>query len=310
MARHALFPETILDSDSQASIGDSANDESMGGAEDDLDALLATLEGWSAQDKSEETSGDASVSDASAASDDVLVDELQAWRSQHAEQSYDDWSPEKQKEFMAWLETFVSAQVSESSLGSVDLEKTRKNILEAPAQAKDEADEFWDSLRDETSAEVLLQSLLEEQDKNGSQHPFYELDYKTQLERLVNLGTIREIANDYATEAERSKFLTRYGDYLLEGVQFHHLIPNASGSIKGSDLAQSLQEKYNIKADDRFSLKKAVYGDDDFNTDASKNARKLYLAWNKFKAGRAHYEEKLFQKGMLGLSYAPTKSKK
>jgi hypothetical protein len=75
------------------------------------------------------------------------------------------------------LETFVSAQVPESSLGHVDLEETRKNILETPAQGKEEADEFWDSLRDETSAEVLLQSLLEESIKNASQHPFYELEY-------------------------------------------------------------------------------------------------------------------------------------
>ena len=106
MARHALFPETILESDSQTSLDDGASDEAMGGAEDDLDALLATLEGWSSQDKSEETSADASVTssvDASAASDDVLVDELQAWRTQHAEQNYDEWSPEKQKEFMVGL---------------------------------------------------------------------------------------------------------------------------------------------------------------------------------------------------------------
>lgn len=204
----------------------------------------------------------------------------------------------------------MSKQVSESSLGRVDLEETRKNILETPAQGKEEADEFWDSLRDETSAEVLLQSLLEEHNKNASKHPFYELEYKTQLERLVNLGTIREIANDYATEAERSKFLTRYGDYLLEGVQFHHLIPDSSGSIKGSDLGQSLQDKYNINSEDRFSLKNALYGEADFNSETSRNARNLYMAWNKLKAGRAHYEEKLFQKGLLGLSYATNKTKK
>ncbi len=195
-------------------------------------------------------------------------------------------------------------------MGRVDLEETRKNILETPAQGKEEADEFWESLRDETSAEVLLQSLLEEQTKNGSKHPFYDLEYKIQLERLVNLGAIREVANEYVSEAERSKFLTRYGDYLLEGVQFHHLILDPSGPIAASDLGQNLQEKYNINAEDRFSLKKAVYGEDGFDSEASMNARKLYIAWNKLKAGRAHYEEKLFQKGLLGLSYAATKSKK
>jgi len=315
MARHALFPETQIESSIQASVDDRTADEATDGAEDDLDALLATLEGWSSQDKPQESSSEANMNmnssnDSSGPSEEVLVDELQAWRTQHAEQSYDKWIPEKKQEFMSWLETFVSAQVPESSFGSVDLEETRKNILEAPAQGKEEADEFWDSLRDETSAEVLLQSLLEERVKNASQHPFYQLEYKTQLERLVNLGTIREIANEYATEAERSKFLTRFGDYLLEGVQFHHLIPDSSGPIAGSDLGEHLQQKYKIEAEDRFSLKNVLYGEDDFYSETSKNARKLYMAWNKLKAGRAHYEEKLFQKGLLGLSYAKTKGKK
>jgi len=208
------------------------------------------------------------------------------------------------------LETFVSAQVPESSLGRVDLEVTRKNILETPPQEKEEADDFWDGLRDETSAEVFLQSLLKENNKNGNDHPFYELEYQAQLERLVNLGAIREIANEYATEADRSKFLTRYGDYLLEGVQFDHLIPDSSGPIIGSDLGQHLQEKYDVDPADRFSIKKLRYGADSFNSKASQNARVLYMTWNKLKAGRAHYEEKLFQKHLLCLSYAKAKAKK
>ena len=200
----------------------------------------------------------------------------------------------------------MSAQVPESSLGNVDLEETRKNILETPPQENEKADEFWDRLRDETSAEILLQSLLE-QNKTANDHPFWGLDYKTQLERLVNLGTIGEIANEYATESERSKFLTRYGDYLLEGVQFDHLIPDNSGPILGSDIGQHLQEKYNIDPTDRFSLKKIQYGTENFYSEASHNARVLYAAWNKLKAGRAHYEEKLFQKGLLDLSYTSEK---
>jgi hypothetical protein len=207
------------------------------------------------------------------------------------------------------LETFVSSQVPESSLGSVDLDETRKNILETPPQEKEQADEFWDGLRDETSAEIFLQSLLSEK-KTDAVHPFWELDYQTQLERLVNLGTIREIANEYATEADRSKFLTRYGDYVLEGVQFDHLIPDPSGPIIGSDLGQHLQEKYKIEPTDRFSLKKIEYGADNFNSKASQNARGLYVTWNKLKAGRAHYEEKLFQNSLLGLSYETSRKKK
>ena len=203
----------------------------------------------------------------------------------------------------------MSSQVPESSLGRVDLEETRKNILESPPQQKEDADAFWNSISDETSAELFLQSLLQE-NKIGSEHPFFELDYKTQLERLVNLGTIGEIANEYATEADRSKFLTRYGDYLLEGVQFDHLVPDSSGPISGSDLGQHLREKYDIDSSDRFALKKIDHGAEGFDSKASKNARMLFVAWNQFKAGRAHYEEKLFKKGLLGLSYETSKTKK
>jgi len=98
MARHALFQETIIESGFQASVDDSTNDDVMSGAEDDLYALLATLEGWSPQDKTQETSSEANINssnDSSAPSEEVLVDELQTWRTQHIEQSYDEWSPEK-----------------------------------------------------------------------------------------------------------------------------------------------------------------------------------------------------------------------
>jgi len=314
MARHALFPETVTQSNFEVSIDENTNDEVIDEAEDDLDALLATLQGWSSQDSAQESSSDANTNTTSAksstTSEDSFLDELQAWRTRHLEKNYDKWNAEEKQEFMSWLEAFVSTQVPASSLGTIDLEETRKNMLETPPLGKEEADNFWNRIRDETSAEVLLQSLLESNSKNDSDHLFYELDYKTQLERLVNLGTIGEIANDYATQFDRSKFLTRYGDYLLEGVRFHYLISDPSGSISGTDLGKHLQEKYNIKAGDRFSLREVLYGEDDFDSETSKNARKLYVAWNKLKTGRAHYEEKLFQKGLLGLSYTNDKGMK
>jgi hypothetical protein len=178
--------------------------------------------------------------------------------------------------------------------------------LESPPQTRESAFEFWQRLRDDTSAEIFLQQLLEEK-KSDSDHPFWDLDYASQLERLVNLGSIREIANEYASEADRSKFLSRYGDYLLEGVKFDYLIPDPAGPILGSDLGQQIQKKYNISRSDRYSLKKIQYGKDEFGTEASQRARSLYRAWNKLKAGRAHHEEKLFQKGRLGLSYGKDK---
>jgi hypothetical protein len=193
--------------------------------------------------------------------------------------------------------------VPESSLGDVNLEETRKNILNTPPQTLETAHGYWHSIRDETAAELFLQKLLEEKD-DTKKHPFWELDYQTQVERLVNLGSIGELANEYATEASRSKFLSRYGDYILEGIQFDHLVSDPTGSIRGSDLGQQLQEAYNIKPSDRFSLQKIAYGKDEFGADTSQRARSLFRAWNKLKAGRANYEEKLFQKGRLGLKYS------
>lgn len=123
------------------------------------------------------------------------------------------------------------------------------------------------------------------------------------MERLVQLGSIREIADEYASENDRGRFLARYGDYLLEGLELDHLVPDPQGPIRGSDLSERLQKQHGITATDRFRLEKLAYGTDAFGTDAAHRARDLYRAWNIFKAGRAHYEEKLFQRGLLGLTY-------
>jgi hypothetical protein len=136
-----------------------------------------------------------------------------------------------------------------------------------------------------------LQKLLQDIDTS---HPFRDLTYETQLNRLVSVGSIRELADEYSSEAERSKFLSRYGDYLLEGIKFDHLIPDPSGPIRGSDLGQQLQTKFNVNPGERFSLTKIAYGHEDFQSDTAQRARSIYKAWNKLKAGRANYEEKKF----------------
>jgi len=295
MARRALFPETVLDAQ-ESILAEDSKDEP---AEDDenLDELLATLAGWSAEDKTN-SNADASLESFSSS----VADDLQSWRAQHHATPFDDWPQEKKQKFNYWLQTFVSSHVPETSLGSVDLEETRKNLLEPSPQNKDSAYDFWGNLRDETSAEIFLQKLRQD-NSNEKDHPFWDLDYGSQLRRLVNLGTISEIANEYSTETQRSKFLSRYGDYLLEGVSFDHLVLDPSGPISGSDLGPQLQEKYEINHADRFSLQKILYGKDEFGSEASQRARVLYKAWNKLKTGRAHYEEKQFQRGLLGLTY-------
>lgn len=198
----------------------------------------------------------------------------------------------------------------DSALGNVDMEGTRKALLAAPPQSMEDSDKFWQSIKDETAAEVFLQKMLSaksvDDDKSAS-HPFWQLDYSKQLERLVQLGSIRDIADEWASEDDRSRFLARYGDYLLEGLELDHLVPDLQGPIRGSDLSDRLQKHHGIQATDRFRLEKLAYGTDAFGTEASQRARELYKAWNQFKAGRAHYEEKMFQRGLLGLTYEKRK---
>lgn len=206
------------------------------------------------------------------------------------------------------------------------MEGTRNALLASPPQSKEDSDQFWDRIRDETEAEVFLQQLLSER-KGGEDHPFWQqLDYSEQLERLVHLGAIRELADEYATD--RSKFMTRFGDYLLEGLEMDHLVGDPTGPIRGSDLGGSLLKKYpDIKPTDRFRLAKIPYGqqqDENGSSSSSSSSgttstststteaarsRDLYRAWNKLKAGRAHYEEKMFKKGLLGLTYAKQEKK-
>eukprot|EP00980_Cylindrotheca_fusiformis_P026453 scaffold16189_cov125-Cylindrotheca_fusiformis.AAC.9 len=294
MARHALFPETLFgEEESSLENGDS----SIENVEDDMDALLATLGGWNTDEdrKSKSSSG----------FDDKILElttQLQDWRTRQLEVPYEEWSVDEQKGFKNWLEDYVTTLTPQTGLAKVDMNSTRKALLESPPQSKDESDTFWDSIRDETAAEVFLQQLRAE--KKDADHPFWELDYSRQLERLVNLGAIRDIADEYTTESERGKFLTRYGDYLLEGLKLDHLVGDPTGPIRGSDLGEALMKKYDLSPSDRFHLESIPYGTDQFGTKASRRARDIYRSWNLLKAGRAHYEEKLFKKGLLGLSYS------
>ena len=192
------------------------------------------------------------------------------------------------------------------------MDGTRKALLASPPQTREDSDRFWESIRDETAAEVFLQKMLLAKNIDGddsSSHPFWQLDYSKQLQRLVELGSIRSIADEYSSESDRSRFLARYGDYLLEGLELDHLVPDPQGPIRGSDLSDRLQKQHGIGPTDRFRLEKLAFGTDAYGTAASQRARELYKAWNTFKAGRAHYEEKLFQRGLLGLTYKPPAKK-
>lgn len=318
MARHALFPETILEEQAlNANLDGPVHDDDDEVAEtkatrtttDDLDELLRGLKDWDGRDGGDAASTLASSAPTFVDSDEKilrLTEQLQEWRAKQMEQPFEDWSDEDKEKFKTWLEDYVGSLTPDSVLHKVDMEGTRRALLASPPQTKDDSDRFWESIRDETAAELLLQKLLSAKNvDNAGSHPFWQLEYSKQLERLVALGSIREIADEYGSESDRSRFLARYGDYLLEGLELDHLVPDPQGPIRGLDIGARLRDHYGIAATDRFRLEKLAYGTDAFGTEAAQRARILYKAWNTFKTGRAHYEEKLFQRGLLGLTYEP-----
>jgi hypothetical protein len=211
--------------------------------------------------------------------------------------------------------------LSSNREAQVDMIATRKALLSSPPLDKDESDKFWRQVRDETDAEILLQSMR----KKGAPSPqgytgvkrkareafelFQRLPYEVQLQKLVDLGTLRPIMDEYTSESERIKFLARYGEKLMEGVEMEHLVPDPEGPIRGEELGKWGEEN-GIGKDERFRMSMVKYGTDEFGTGSSDRARELYHAWNTHKAGRARFEEIMFKSGRLGLRYNLDKEKK
>jgi hypothetical protein len=182
----------------------------------------------------------------------------------------------------AWLDNYVMT-LSSKREAQVDMVATRKALLSSPPLAKDESDKFWQEVRDETDAEILLQSMR----KEGAPSPqgctgverkareafelFQHLPYEVQLQKLVDLGTLRPIMDEYTLESERIKFLARYGEKLMEGVEMEHLVPDPEGPISGEELGQWGEEN-GIGKDERFRMTMVKYGTDEFGTGRSDRA--------------------------------------
>jgi hypothetical protein len=210
----------------------------------------------------------------------------------------------------AWLGDYVTT-LSSKREGQVDMVATRKALLASPPLGKDESDKFWQWVRDETEAEILLQSMRKEVvssfhgvkgEAREAFQLFQHLSYEVQLQKLVDLGTLRPIMDEYTSESDRIQFLARYGEKLMEGVEMEHLVPDPDGPIVGKELGKWGEEN-GIGQEDRFRTAMVKYGTDEFGTGLSDRAREMYRAWNTHKAGRARFEEIMFKKGRLGLRY-------
>lgn len=145
----------------------------------------------------------------------------------------------------------------------------------------------------ESSLEKKVREILE---------VFLNLPYRVQVQRLVNLGSLRPIIDEYTTDSDRDKFISRYGEMLLEGLEIEHLVEDPDGPITPDDVGMdALLRNQQVNKDTRFSIQMIPYGTDEYGTSRSQRARSLYRAWNMHRAGRAQYEEYLFKKGKIGL---------
>ncbi len=128
------------------------------------------------------------------------------------------------------------------------------------------------------------------------------MPYSKQLNQVISLGTLRPILDEYCPEHDRVRFMERYGETLLEGMEIEHLVLDPNGNIGVEDIGdKSLIRGQKYGAEDRFSIKLVPYGTDEFGLARSEKARALYRAWNIQKAGRARYAEKLYKTGKMPL---------
>jgi hypothetical protein len=268
-------------------------------------------------DEAEEEEGDAIDLDRRV---DALVDELQEWRRKNEERPYRDWPRQDRDAFDSWMRGYVRA-VSPSSMsseGAVDYESTRDALLSRPPlPGRGDSDAFWSRLGDDRDAVGLLDAMRRDGPPPGATHlhaSFWDLPYGAQLDRLLNLGAVRPLADEYARESDRERFLRRHGDTLLEGVELEHLVPDPAGPIRAADLGPLVASAsaasasgggggWRVRSDERFRIELIPYRSSPSDLPARERTRALFALWNQHKAGRARYEEKLFRTGRLGLRY-------
>jgi hypothetical protein len=251
---------------------------------------------------------------------DGLVDELQEWRRKNEERPYRDWPRQDRDAFDSWMRGYVRAvSPSSSSMpeGAVDYESTRDALLSRPPLPdRGESDAFWSRLGDDRDAVGLLDAMRRDGPPPGATHlhaSFWDLPYEAQLDRLLNLGAVRPLADEYARESDRDRFLRRHGDTLLEGVELEHLVPDPAGPIRAADLGPIVASAsgggggegggWRVRSDERFRIEMIPYRSSPSDLPARERTRALFALWNQHKAGRARYEEKLFRTGRLGLRY-------
>jgi len=331
--RSTLFPETLIhvamkDGDGIDGIdGGIVEEEEKDDTERSIDELLASLGGLD-DDEDDDQMDDLTPG---GISDDTneeikvmdMLDNLQQWRAKNVEQPFEEWDQFEQQDFNKWLKNYIALATTEED-GEVDLAATRDALLADPPTSREETDEFFTQIQDESSAEIFLHHLLQSKEaaaastttttssndesipEKNARHAmelFIDLPYSKQLSRLISIGKLRPIFDEYTTNSDRLKFMQQYGDLLLDGVEVEHLVSDPKGVITVDDIGDDtlLNSEEMADKDARYSIKMIPYGTDEFGTTRNERARALHRAWNMQKAGRARYEEYLFKSGKVPL---------
>ncbi|KAL7534722.1 hypothetical protein ACHAXR_006819 [Thalassiosira sp. AJA248-18] len=305
-----------------ASLGefDDDDDGSLGIFDDENDKNEAEEEGESDVDADEKLT--------------LIMDELQVWRERNASSPYEAWDVERKDEFDMWIENYVATLYPEADTSSVDKEATRISLLSERPVDGNKTKEFWGKVGTETGAAAFLKdyrvsmneklkslweasSTLSDEDKTtmSELEAILSVPFDSQLDKIVNMGTLRPILDDYAPGSERKSFFEKYNPIFLEGLEMEHLVPDPDGPIGLDDISSELREELSSEwtpesggaaaggdgEEPRFAIRMVAYGTDEYGMERSERARELYRVWNEHKANRARFEEALFKRGYLGL---------
>ena len=294
--RRSLFPETDRYEDpgynepSHRDSIDAVSDAEAEEMEASIDELLASLGGFDddaddgADTVKDEPSAPSSVED--------LREDLQTWRAKQMKSDFHSWADADKTRFNRWVKKYVET-LQGDDMDDIDWEATRDALLALPPTSEDESKDFWDSISDQTQAEIYLENLTQSGD--DLLLPFWKLSHEERVRRLVALGSLRPILDEYADPDHRHSFLQRHADKLLEGLPLEHIVHDANGPIAGADL-RKISAIEDVDDSDHFSIQKLPYESD-------KKGRALLSEWNHYKANRARFEEHLFKKGRLQLRY-------
>mmetsp|Transcript_16851 Transcript_16851/g.24667 ORF Transcript_16851/g.24667 Transcript_16851/m.24667 type:complete len:643 (+) Transcript_16851:147-2075(+) len=330
--RASLFPETLMDGHTATAdrtldaFADDHDDDVQIMAESEteksIDELLASLgvdddddqdDMWNTQDDQDAAEQQIRWDESEEQKFTRLKKELNDWQARNHEVNYDQWAEKEKKRFNDWLIDYV-ASLTTGDEGPVDLNETRYQILSEPYFSPEQSETMWNTLADDTDAEILLQELLENSNEllanesGGDWKIFMELSYEEQLNKLKRIGKLRPIHDDaypsssWGNENKQGvdEFVGDNIDIFREGVVVEDITPDLEGSITAKDLYHGLPVDEN-----RFAYKTVSLGmSEKEKKDAERIAEHdlvLYKAWAKYHANRKNIEEELFREGLIGL---------